>query len=149
MPTAGASTRTTRRADRHATGYDLPLVSLGLAWCAVVLLAAGVLLAGHVLTAMAILDASLPVFVVAGVSAPLFARLPLAWPTRAAALGLAAGWLMAAPLDALVRAGMHALDGTADPDGFFPGTWLWALPSLLVALLVASLRDRHARRRRL
>lgn len=149
MRTAGTTERIAPRLERDRRDDDHPLVTLGLAWFALVLVAAMVLLAGNVLTALAVLDGSIPVFVVALATAPLFARLPLARPMRGAVMGAAAGWLLAAPLDALMRTGMSALEGVADADGFFPGTWLWALPSLLVALMVAALRAWHGKRRRL
>lgn len=149
MRTAGAADRFVPRVEQGRSDDDHPLVTVGLAWFALVFLAAGVLLAGDVLTALAVVDASIPVFVVALATSPLFARLPLAWRTRGAAMGVGAGWLLAAPLGALLDAGRGALEGVADADGFFPGMWMWALPSLLVAWMVTALRGWHVKRRRL
>lgn len=147
-PSDRATLRIQRRPGQHHLGADNAIVTLGLALFALVLLTAVVLLAGNVLSALAMLDASLIVFLVAFATAPLFTRLPVAWPTRGSVLGMAAGWLLAAPLDAMIRGGLHALEGSADPDGFFPRTWLWALPSLVIVLVVAAVREWHTKCRR-
>ncbi|NKG19125.1 hypothetical protein [Paeniglutamicibacter terrestris] len=70
---------------------DRPTVTLGLSTGFTLLVSAGMLFARYVVHAMFFTITSFNVFVVAFLSAPLFAHVQISWPTRAAVLGTMIG----------------------------------------------------------
>lgn len=120
---------------------DKPMVTLGIASFFTLLVSAAVLLAGYVLPALFLTIIAFAFFVVAFASAPLFARLRINWPTRAAVLGATLGWALSAPLGALINSANNVIDGMEDPFEFLPVTWLWALIPLAVVLVVSGIRQ--------
>ncbi|OIH83494.1 hypothetical protein BLJ79_15635 [Arthrobacter sp. UCD-GKA] len=121
---------------------DSYMVTLGLGIWLTLLISAGMLLAGFVLHAMWVVCISIPFFVVAFASAPLFARLHWSCSTRASVMGAILGWAFLAPIWALVNMAANALAEVEDPDVFMPETWLWALVPLALVLIVAGIRQR-------
>lgn len=137
---------------RPSVEDDKAMVTLGLSVFLSLLITAGIMFSGAVFHALFMVYASIPVFVVAFVTAPLLARLPLRnWSTRGAALGALLGWMLSAPIAALLYMPVNAMYELEDPFEFLPGTWLWALVPLAASLVVAGIRqyrfgqDRHQR----
>lgn len=129
---------------------DKAMVTLGLSVFLTLLSTAGIMLSGAVVHALFVVYASIPVFVIAFATAPLFARLPLKeWSTRGAVLAALLGWALSAPIAALIYMPINAISDLEDPFEFLPGTWLWALVPLAASLVVAGIRqyrfgqDRH------
>jgi 4-amino-4-deoxy-L-arabinose transferase-like glycosyltransferase len=116
------------------------MVTLGFAAGFTLLVSAVMMVAGFVLSSMFLATTAVIVFVVAFASAPLFARLRFHWSTRAAVLGAALGWVLSAPLGALVNTALNAMSGFPDPFDFVPLTWVCALIPLIVVLIVAGVR---------
>lgn len=123
---------------------DRPLVTLGMAACFTLLICAAILLAGYVAYALFLTVIVFTFFLVAFISAPLFGRLRIIWPTRAAVLGALLAWTISGPLGALANTAGSALWGPAEPLEVLPVTWLWALVPLIVVLVVAGVRHGHA-----
>lgn len=119
---------------------EKPMVTLGLASFFTLLVSAGMMLAGFVVHAIFFTVTTLMVFVVAFATAPLFARLRIGWPIRAAVLGATLGWAFSAPLGALINSANNVIEGMEAPFEFVPLTWLWALIPMVVVLVVSGIR---------
>ncbi|MHA7303763.1 hypothetical protein ACX80E_00705 [Arthrobacter sp. TMN-49] len=124
------------------TSNDKSMVTLGLAAGFTLLVSAGMMLAGFVVDAMFLTTIVFTVFVVAFVSAPLFARLRISWPARPAVLGAVLGWALSAPLGALFNSAANVIWELDEPFEVLPATWLWALIPLVVVLVVSGIRQR-------
>jgi hypothetical protein len=123
---------------------DRPLVTLGMAAGLTLLIPAAILLAGYAVYALFLTVIVFTFFLVAFVSAPLFARLRIIWPTRAAVLGALLAWAVSGPLGALVNGASSAIWGLEEPLEILPVTWLWALVPLVVVLVEAGVRQGFA-----
>lgn len=127
---------------------DRPMVTLGLAVAATLLVVAVIMFSGAVLDAAGVVNAAIYVFVVAFATAPLFARLQVKWATQAAVLGSIFGWALSAPLEGIIAMVTNTQDNGADPFTVLPTTWLFALVPLLSALGVAMTKEIIVRRER-